>query len=686
MVKLLLIFLLAQSDFDQQFQDIQSGQVLAWARHTTGFNEDDEFKSVAVIPDDSGEDVIYAIVERTIDGTDYKYIEYFQPVDFGDQNDAYFVDGGGDIVDIWVGEIIGTPEVLGDYPTLRTTADQVDPGLTHTTAIANLTDLENMVNDRAGNYYLSGNIDASATSGGGYNGGAGWVAIGTVANPFTGTFDGAGFTITGLFINRTTDYVSLFGAIKGPAKIANVTLADVDIMGDDYVASLVSYANAFSVNEDVLIQNCHTTGIVKVTNGGTIYMGGLIARVRGKDTSDRCFIYDCSTTCEVNAEDYGTATQVTNLGGLAGSINHSTVINCFATGNVVGTDTGAIRVGGFVGYIDGGASIGSTEISYCYATGDVTGEEPTGGFAGNQTGLGFIRKCYATGDVTASGTDPDEVAGFAGGQEDTAEITDCYAWGNVTMEDSGTTTAGFVGQGAANNTIDNCYSIGLITSGGLQVGGFGGNIAENNVTNSYWDTQTSGQATSDGGTGQTTTWLKTNPNYPDAWDFDTIWFQDYTAAIEGVPGFADTVDVGYDRYEGEQLCVYADGIPLGTYTVVSGELDGLDESLYTTITAGINYYSTYESFPLVSPETNIHNVAIDFYNSLGCHVGVSRANSEDWLFSDDEFATRLDLVTEIKDAPFFWGTKRMPIIHIHEWDPIPLIVRNISTKLEIEID
>ncbi|KKK95194.1 hypothetical protein LCGC14_2675290, partial [marine sediment metagenome] len=68
------------------------------------------------------------------------------------------------------------------------------------------------------------------------------------------------------------------------------------------------------------------------------------------------------------------------------------------------------------------------------------------------------------------------------------------------------------------------------------------------------------------------------------------------------------------------------------------------------------------------------------------HVGVSRTNSEDWLFSDDSFATRLDLVTEIKDAPFFWGTKRMPIIHIHEWDPIPLIVRNISTKLEIEID
>jgi len=60
---------------------------------------------------------------------------------------------------------------ISDYPTLRTTTTQADPGLTHTTAIANVTELQAMNSNLAGNYYLTGNIDASATSG--WNGGAG---------------------------------------------------------------------------------------------------------------------------------------------------------------------------------------------------------------------------------------------------------------------------------------------------------------------------------------------------------------------------------------------------------------------------------------------------------------------------------------------------------------------------------
>ena len=56
----------------------------------------------------------------------------------------------------------------------------------------------------------------------------------------------------------------------------------------------------------------------------------------------------------------------------------------------------------------------------------------------------------------------------------------------------------------------------------------------------------------------------------------------------------------------------------------------------------------------------------------------------DWQFSANDFATRLEMVTEIKDAPFFWGRKRDPIVHIHEWDPVPLTIRNIITRMEVE--
>ena len=118
------------------------------------------------------------------------------------------------------------------YPTLRTTTAQADPGLTHTLAISNVTELQAMQDNLASNYYLTGNIDASATSG--WNGGAGFVPIGTFGLKFTGTFDGCGYTISNLYINRNSTGQGLFQAIGANAKVANVTLSNVDIKSGYY--------------------------------------------------------------------------------------------------------------------------------------------------------------------------------------------------------------------------------------------------------------------------------------------------------------------------------------------------------------------------------------------------------------------------------------------------------------------
>lgn len=60
----------------------------------------DNFKSVAIIPTSSGEDAVYTIVERTVNGQTVKYVEIFQPLDWGaDSNDCYFVDSGVDAND-----------------------------------------------------------------------------------------------------------------------------------------------------------------------------------------------------------------------------------------------------------------------------------------------------------------------------------------------------------------------------------------------------------------------------------------------------------------------------------------------------------------------------------------------------------------------------------------------------------
>ncbi len=69
----------------------RSQDVVAWHRQTSGAAD---FESVAVIPG-ATEDEVWVSVERTINGSTVRYIEQFQPRDFGsDQNDIFFVDSG----------------------------------------------------------------------------------------------------------------------------------------------------------------------------------------------------------------------------------------------------------------------------------------------------------------------------------------------------------------------------------------------------------------------------------------------------------------------------------------------------------------------------------------------------------------------------------------------------------------
>ena len=64
--------------------------VIAWTKQIT----DGDFESVAVISSGEDEDEVWVSVARTINGTTSRYIEQFQPQDWGDQEDAWFVDSG----------------------------------------------------------------------------------------------------------------------------------------------------------------------------------------------------------------------------------------------------------------------------------------------------------------------------------------------------------------------------------------------------------------------------------------------------------------------------------------------------------------------------------------------------------------------------------------------------------------
>ncbi|MCK4639941.1 MAG: T9SS type A sorting domain-containing protein [Candidatus Marinimicrobia bacterium] len=156
-----------------------------------------------------------------------------------------------------------------------------------------------------------------------YNTGSGWEPIGNSSTNFTGSYNGQGHTIDGLFINRaSTYYVGLFG-YTAIAEIDSIDVTNVDITGGNYVGGLVGYNNSFST-----VGNSYATGSVT----GEFYVGGLV-----------------------------------------GYNSYSTVSNSYATSSVTGT---GIFVGGLVGYNEGGT------VGKSYATGSVTGDAQVGGLVG----------------------------------------------------------------------------------------------------------------------------------------------------------------------------------------------------------------------------------------------------------------------------------------------------------------
>src|SRR6516225_2330720 len=96
--------------------------------------------------------------------------------------------------------------------------------------INNAADLENINNNLSGNYVLGGNIDLS---------GVNFTPIGSLVNPFTGTFNGNGYTISNLSINLpSTSHVGLFGWVGQTGNVHSLRLSNVSVIGNGDVGGL----------------------------------------------------------------------------------------------------------------------------------------------------------------------------------------------------------------------------------------------------------------------------------------------------------------------------------------------------------------------------------------------------------------------------------------------------------------
>ena len=242
-----------------------------------------------------------------------------------------------------------------------------------------------------------------------------WTPISNSNTPYTGTFDGAGYKISGLYIHSDAGYAGLFGCIGEGGTVKNLTLADsyIRISRSDSTA----YVDGICGYNDGTIQNCcNSVKATATVTGSSICVGGICGynNYSGSITS-------CSNSGTVT----GSGSSVTgsgstaNVGGICGE-NWGSIENCSNSGPVEGSGSIA-TVGGICGRNAGGS------ITNCSNSGDVTGIATVGGICGRNTG-GSITNCSNSGDVTGSGS----VGGICGENWGrpffigSGSITNCY--------------------------------------------------------------------------------------------------------------------------------------------------------------------------------------------------------------------------------------------------------------------
>ena len=161
---------------------------------------------------------------------------------------------------------------------------------------------------------------------------------------------------------------------------------------------------------------------------------------------------------------------------------------------------------GLFGYLGAGAQIRNLGL----ANGSMTGWSCVGGLVGENY-AGTISACYASAPVTSSFGSVGGLVGY----NYSGLISACYATGPVTGLSEVGGLVGFNYYG----TILASYATGRVT-GLSDVGGLVGLSNSIAITRSFWDTQTSGQPSSNGGTGKTTAQMKTKTTFTDAgWHF-----------------------------------------------------------------------------------------------------------------------------------------------------------------------
>ena len=241
-----------------------------------------------------------------------------------------------------------------------------------------------------------------------------WKPIGARWSSYTGTFDGQGYTISGLYFNNpTSSYVGLFGSIGANGKISNVGVLDSyfqfselggGVCGVNYgtvrdckntgsVRGLAAIGGVCGLNEKGgIIENSFNEGTVSGTGDNVQQVGGVCGYNNGT-------IKSCYNTASVSGQN--------SVGGVCGFNSRGIITNCFNEGTV----SGQTFVGGVCG---NGCGVTTTN---CFNGGIVSGQSHVSGVCGYDYNYdGTLTNCYYLSDTAKGGINGKDVSGKAEGK------------------------------------------------------------------------------------------------------------------------------------------------------------------------------------------------------------------------------------------------------------------------------
>ncbi|MBO5789330.1 MAG: hypothetical protein J6R42_05235, partial [Clostridia bacterium] len=285
--------------------------------------------------------------------------------------------------------------------------------------------------------------------------------LGNGKYPFSGTLDGAGHTIEGMYLYGT-NYTAPFGHAKN-ATFKNLNIAKSFVVGAFYSSLLVG-----NIAGDLTIENCNVEGYLTVSS----YASAMLVGNGSANALIKNVTISGNAVYTKNSNPFGAF-----MGSVGGT---ALLVNCANYANIESTQVNG-SIAGFIGNC-----LGDKTLINCHNFGDLTvaGGGTSGGFVANiDAGSLYLYNCTNYGDVKIAGAGATGVVGGLIGNVG-RNNTNCYIYNSANYGDVSAQNGlagGIVGVTTANTpraglVVKNCLQAGTVTSAqengaGLLLGG-----------------------------------------------------------------------------------------------------------------------------------------------------------------------------------------------------------------------